>query len=69
MGRVRLSGGAGISPRANTVYNGFTAKFNGTCRGCGMAYKEGDRIKSPGKGMGAYHLQCKMPEAWRVRPG
>jgi hypothetical protein len=62
-----MTGGAGISPRLRTVYDGYTASFDGICRGCGMRYRVGERIHSPGKGMGAYHLACKMPNSEHLK--
>ena len=67
MGRVHVTSGARVSPRVRTVYDGFTASFDGICRGCGMRYRVGDRIHSPGKGMGAYHVACKMPSRQAFR--
>jgi hypothetical protein len=49
------------------VYDGFTASFEGICRGCGMRYLVGERIHSPGKGYGAYHLSCKMPNPQHLK--
>ena len=57
-GARQLTGRA--TARGMTDERGFRAGFNGHCRGCGGPYRAGDRIKSPGKGMGAYHLGCKM---------
>lgn len=37
----------------------FHAGFKGTCRGCGLRYRKGDNIWSPGKGGGAYHIKCQ----------
>ena len=36
----------------------FTSSFDGTCRGCSMPYRVGDRIVCPGKGFGGYHPKC-----------
>ncbi len=58
---ARLLTGKAGSARARLDTRGFVCTYQGVhCRGCGMPISVGARVKSPGKGMGAYHLDCKM---------
>ena len=66
MSRVRFVTGR-QKPRAKIVTDGFTAKYSGTCRRCGGPFNPGDRIHSPGKGMGACHVGCRKMKASRKR--
>lgn len=36
----------------------FEAGRHGRCKGCGYLYRPGERIRSAGKGLGAYHVEC-----------
>jgi hypothetical protein len=58
---AQLVGGAVTDPRQALDDRGFIASFTGTCRGCGRTIKKGSRIQSPGHGLGAYHIDCKIP--------
>ena len=62
MSRVNLVTGAKPSARQLTrkkpVFEPFPSAYDGTCRGCGMRYRAGDKIICPGKGLGGYHPRC-----------
>lgn len=42
-------------------HTSFHAKYPGQCQGCGVRYRKGDNIWSPGKDGRAYHITCQPP--------